>query len=169
MMPKFRPDILPVREIFKKSGFSGKTALVLSSWFGAGLLPVVPGTLGTVASVPLVLLLHVIGFWYQALAAVILIIVAIWASGKSRDLLGKDDPSVIVIDEVAGFVLTMCFLPISWISLASGFVMFRIFDIIKPYPVRDMERLAGGWGIVMDDVLAGIYAHLCVRVILFFR
>lgn len=167
-MPKFRPDTLPVREIFQKSDFSGKTALTLSSWFGTGLLPVVPGTLGTLASVPLVLLLHVIGFWYQALATVTLIIVAIWASGKSQDLLGKDDPSVVVIDEVAGFVLTMFFLPISWISLASGFVMFRIFDIIKPYPARDMERLAGGWGIVMDDVMAGIYAHLCVRLILFF-
>ena len=78
------------------------------------------------------------------------------------------DPSEVVIDEVAGFLLTMFLLPLSWLTLGLGFILFRVFDILKPYPIKQAEKLRGGLGIVMDDLVAGIYAHLCVRLILFF-
>ena len=99
---------------------------------------------------------------------VVVVVIAIWTAGRSQDLLGRNDPSEVVIDEVAGFLLTLFLLPCSWLSLGSGFVLFRLFDILKPYPVRQSESLRGGFGIVMDDLLAGLYAHLGVRILLFF-
>jgi phosphatidylglycerophosphatase A len=74
----------------------------------------------------------------------------------------------VVIDEVAGLLVTMFLVPLSWLALGLGFTLFRFFDILKPYPVRQAERLRGGLGIVMDDLLAGLYAHICLRIILFF-
>lgn len=77
------------------------------------------------------------------------------------------DPSEVVIDEVVGMMVTLAYLPWSFISIGLGFLLFRVFDIIKPPPARQLERLPGGWGIVMDDVVAGIYANLALRLILF--
>jgi len=74
----------------------------------------------------------------------------------------------VVIDEVAGFLVTMLLLPISFVNMGLGFILFRFFDIVKPWPVRQAERLKGGFGIVVDDLLAGVYAHLCLRGILVF-
>ena len=83
-------------------------------------------------------------------------------------LTGRNDPSEVVIDEVAGFFAATFFLPPSLLVMALGFVLFRFFDILKPYPIRRLEALKGGWGIVMDDLLAGLYANLGLRIILFF-
>lgn len=94
--------------------------------------------------------------------------VAIWTSDRSQKLLAQHDPSIVVIDEVAGFLLTMFILPFSWLNLGIGFVFFRFFDILKPYPIKRLERLKGGFGIVMDDLVAGIYALLGTKLILLF-
>jgi phosphatidylglycerophosphatase A len=166
-MIKFRSDNLPIRDVFRESGFSGKAALVLSTWFGCGLFPIAPGTFGTLAAVPLVLVLNKLGLWYSAVTLVIAVGISIWSAGLTQDLLGKDDPSAVVIDEVAGFLLAMTFLPFSWLVLGLGFVLFRIFDVFKPYPIRQLEGLSGGFGIVIDDLLAGLYTCACVRVALF--
>jgi len=99
-------------------------------------------------------------------ALVVVTVVAIWASDRTQELLGRTDPSEVVIDEVAGFLVTMLLLPTSWVNMGLGFVLFRFFDIAKPWPVRQAERLKGGFGIVVDDLLAGVYAHLCLRGIL---
>jgi phosphatidylglycerophosphatase A len=90
-------------------------------------------------------------------------VTAFWASHRTQELLGREDPSEVVIDEAAGFYVTLFLLPITWQSVALGFLLFRFFDIVKPWPVRQAERLKGGLGIVMDDLLAGVYAHLLVR------
>jgi phosphatidylglycerophosphatase A len=103
---------------------------------------------------------------YNAFALVIVIVVSIWAAGRYQKLSGQNDPPKVVIDEVAGFSLTMFLLPLSWPILGLGFVLFRFFDILKPYPIRHLERLKGGFGIVMDDLLAGLYTHLSLRIIL---
>jgi len=84
----------------------------------------------------------------------------------SRKLLLRDDPPEVVIDEAAGFVLAVFLLPPSWVYISAGFVLFRIFDILKPFPLRRVERLKGGLGIVLDDLLAGIYTVLCIRICL---
>ncbi|MCP4667281.1 MAG: phosphatidylglycerophosphatase A [Deltaproteobacteria bacterium] len=166
-MSTYQTDNLPLREAFGRTGFSGKIAIILSIWFGAGLFPGAPGTLGTLAALPLVLGMGYLGIWGSALALVMVIGLAIWASGRSQDLLNRSDPPEIVIDEVAGFLCTMFLLPLSWQNLVLGFALFRFFDILKPYPIRRLEWLRGGLGIVMDDLGAALYANLAVRMILF--
>jgi phosphatidylglycerophosphatase A len=166
-MSKSQSDNLSVLDIFRRSGFTKKTALALSTWFGTGLLPVAPGTFGTIATAPLILGLNILGIWYSVLALVSITAIAVWVSDVSQDLLDRKDPPEVVIDEVSGFLVTMFLLPHTWLALAMGFVLFRFFDIFKPYPVKKVEKFRGGFGIVMDDLLAGFYANLCVRMILF--
>ena len=157
-MLKARSDNLVILGIFRKSSFSEKTALVLSIWFGSGLLPVAPGTFGTLAAIPLILVLNNFGIWYSAFTLLTVVGVAVWSAGLTQDLLKKKDPSEVVIDEVAGFLLAMTLLPFSWLTLCLVFFLFRFFDILKPYPIKHLEELRGGFGIVMDDLLAGLYA-----------
>ena len=121
LMSKYRSDsLLLIKEVLGQSGFSGKAALVLSSWFGIGLFPVAPGTLGTLGAIPFVILLIDLGVLYKSLILVIFAAIAVWVSGRTQDLLKRHDPSVVVIDEVAGFFLTMFFLPFSWLTLWLG-------------------------------------------------
>jgi len=160
---------LLILDIFRKSGFSGKTALVLSTWFGSGCLPIAPGTFGTLAAVPLILVLNNFRIWYSAITLLIVVGIAVWSAGLTQDLLEKKDPSEIVIDEVAGFLLATALLPFSWLSFGLVFFLFRFFDILKPYPIKHLERLRGGIGIVMDDLLAGLYACAGTWVILLLR
>ena len=165
-MSQDQSDNLSVWNAFKRTGFYGKIALILATWFGIGLVPVVPGTFGTLAAVPLVLLLNYLGEWYGVFALVVITIVAIRVSDRTQELLGRTDPSEVVIDEVAGFLATMLLFPASLVNVGLGFILFRFFDIVKPWPVRQTERLKGGFGIVVDDLLAGVYAHLVLRGIL---
>ncbi|MBW1998788.1 MAG: phosphatidylglycerophosphatase A [Deltaproteobacteria bacterium] len=159
-------DNLSLRQAFQKADFWGKAALALSSWFCAGLLPKAPGTFGTLAGVPIVFFMNYLGVISGALFLILFMAVSLWASGVSHKLLGRNDPPEIVIDEIAGFLVTLSLLPLSWFTLISGFLLFRAFDILKPFPIKRLERLGGGAGIVLDDVLAGIYANLCLRVVI---
>ena len=167
-MSKDQSDNLSVLDAFGRAGFHGKIALILATWFGIGLAPVAPGTFGTLAALPFILLLNYFGEWYGVFALVVVTVAAIWSSDRTQELLGRTDPSQVVIDEVAGFLVTMFLLPFSLVNVGLGFMLFRFFDIIKPWPVRKAERLKGGFGIVVDDLLAGVCAHLCLRGILLF-
>ncbi len=168
MMHAFRSDNYAVREVFKRSGIAGKAALTLGLWFGAGLFPKAPGTFGTICAIPLIGLLHALGGPWEALGLAATVAAAVWASDMSRRLIGKPDPRVVVVDEVAGFALTMYLLPLSWVALVLGFVLFRAFDILKPYPIRLLEGVRGGAGIVLDDLGAGVYALLSTKILLIF-
>jgi phosphatidylglycerophosphatase A len=167
-MSKSRSDKFAIWSTFRESNFSGKISLILATWFGIGLLPVAPGTFGTIAAFPLVWGLAYCGTVSGVLIIVMGSAVAIWASARSEELLCDSDPSEIVIDEVVGFLLTLFLLPPSWLILGLGFILFRVFDILKPYPIKQAEKLRGGLGIVMDDLVAGFYAHVCVRLVLSF-
>jgi phosphatidylglycerophosphatase A len=169
LMSKSQSDSFSLQDIFRRSGFYGKTVLVVATWFGTGLVPVAPGTFGTLATVPLVSGLNQLGTIYKALGLAIIIAGAIWASGQYQALTGRADPREVVIDEVAGFSLTMLLLPFSWMTLGLGFAFFRLFDILKPYPMKKLEGLRGGVGIVIDDLVAAIYSFVCVRLILFLQ
>lgn len=155
-----------LRELWAQATNVDRAALVLSSWFGVGIIPVIPGTFGTLGAIPLILGLSLLGKWAGLIALVVLIVLGVWASGRTEKVLGRTDPSLVVIDEVAGFLVTLLLLPITWLTLLSGFVLFRLFDIFKPWPAGQAEALKGGWGIVADDLIAGLYAHLGVSVIL---
>jgi phosphatidylglycerophosphatase A len=168
-MSELQSDNLNLRESFEKADFVRKTALLLSSWFGAGLMPKLPGTFGTLVALPLVMVMIHLGGFYGALFLMIFIPIAIWSSGLTQRYLGRDDPREVVIDEVAGLLLTFFLLPFSWLILFLGFVLFRFFDILKPFPIGMLEKkISGGTGIVIDDFIAGVYANLCLRLFLLF-
>ena len=129
-------------------------------------MPRAPGTFGTLAAIPLAIAVNYLGAIYGAFSLVIFISVAVLTSGLSRKLMGREDPPEIVIDEAAGFSVTLFLLPLSWFSLSLGFLLFRLFDIFKPFPIRRLEKINGGIGIVLDDLLAGVYANLVLRLVL---
>jgi phosphatidylglycerophosphatase A len=135
-----------------------RVAWAIATWFGCGLVPLAPGTAGTLGAVPLYLLVARAGRPGVAAAAAIATLVGVWASSVVARDLGKKDPQVVVVDEVAGFLVTM--LPakeLGVLPIAAGFLLFRLLDVVKPWPVRALERLPSGWGIVLDDVGAGIF------------
>jgi phosphatidylglycerophosphatase A len=133
----------------------------------SGFLPKIPGTWGTFAAIPLVLLVHLGDGLTQAVTAVVFVMAAVWIAARAEVLLNSKDAGPIVIDEMVGFVFTLLWLPIGFPTVCLGFVLFRFFDIVKPPPTNILERrLPGGWGVVMDDVMAGIYANISLRILL---
>jgi phosphatidylglycerophosphatase A len=136
---------------------------VLGTWFGCGHVPYAPGTAGTLGAIPLYLALRPFGHAAVAFGALVLTGVGIWAANVIASELGQKDPQVIVIDEVAGVLVTLSVAPPTGVALAAGVLLFRIFDQTKPWPARAAEReLPGGWGIVLDDVAAGIWGAIGV-------
>jgi len=161
LMSNNQSDNLNILKAFKSANFVDKVALILSIWFGTGLFPGMPGTFGTAGAIPLYFLIDFLGAIYQALILLITIIVAIWSSHRSQCILGTVDPGAIVIDEVAGFLLSIIFIPFTLRNLIAGFFLFRFFDILKPPPIKKIEKkVKGGLGVVLDDLIAGFYAHL---------
>ena len=152
-------------ERFKNAGVLDKFALILSSWFGVAMMPVVPGTFGTLAALPFAIVIAHLSPVAGAYALFFFILLAIWVSERSARTLAKEDPAEVVIDEVVGLLITLFLLPATGFNLCLGFVLFRVFDILKPYPIRKLEKLGGGAGIVLDDLLAGVYGNVCLRLI----
>lgn len=135
-----------------------KVAHVLAVWFGCGHVPVAPGLAGTLGAIPLYLLLRPQGPAVIAAAAVVLTVVGIWAAERVARRLGGKDPQIICIDETAGVFVTWIAARPTLFGLLAGVVLFRLFDQTKPWPARMAERrLPGGWGIVLDDVAAGLW------------
>ncbi len=131
-----------------------------------GNIPLMPGTFGTLPGVLMCYLLSLLSPAAAALCAVALIVVATIISEISERVLEKKDPGCIVIDEVAGMVVTMMGIPFNWQTAVTGFILFRFFDMVKPPPVRQVQAsLTGGGGVVMDDVAAGILANILLRII----
>lgn len=136
--------------------------------FGSGLLPKMPGTWGTVAAIPIYLLIRNYPFWLYASLTFLLVVFSIYACDITARDIGVHDHPGIVIDEIVGFLLTMMAIPTSWPWIIAGFILFRIFDIWKPWPIRWLDQhIKGGLGIVVDDLLAAIYAWLVLQLILF--
>lgn len=131
-----------------------------------GYFPLVPGTIGTLAAIPLVLFLSCFSPLTYGIATIAVYFCGVWSSGIAETLFQRKDAPPIVIDEIVGFLITMFLVPkgIKYIILA--FFLFRFFDIIKPYPANFMnEKIKGGWGVIMDDVFAGLYANISIQVI----
>lgn len=144
-----------------------KTILFLSSACLLGKMPFAPGSFGTLAGLPVCWLLSGMDAWISFSLAALTIPVAIWIAGEAEKILGTKDPGAIVIDEFVGMVLTLAGLPFNAATAGLGFVLFRILDIAKPFPIRFLERkFKGGTGIVLDDVAAGIIANITLRIIL---
>ncbi len=138
--------------------FLDRLALCLSTWFGAGLLPLAPGTFGSLAGLPLAAAISLLELWLKTLVAVVFLALAVWSADIHSAVSGRRDPPQAVIDEVAGLIVSVSFFPFSWFNMTAGFILFRLFDIMKPPPIKAIEGLEGGIGIVGDDLVAGIYA-----------
>jgi phosphatidylglycerophosphatase A len=134
---------------------------VLASVFGAGYAPVASGTVGSFVTVVAVWLLPLTPLRI-AVALVVVILVGIWAGSRVERVLGKKDPGVIVIDEVAGMLLSVILLPRTIPVLITAFLLFRLFDIWKPFPARESQALTGGVGVMVDDLIAGFYTLILI-------
>jgi len=136
-------------------------ALLLATWFGCGYAPKGPGTAGSLGALLVAWPLRHQPPWFFAALASAVLAPAIWSAGSTALQTGKKDPQIVVIDEVVGQWIALAgasiYSPWAWIL---AFILFRLFDIWKPWPVRQLEGLPGGTGIVMDDVMAGVYAAL---------
>jgi phosphatidylglycerophosphatase A len=156
--------------------------------FGVGYLPLAPGTWGSIVGVLIYVFIaageanvtvsiitsgHQSGnltaafFAINTVVFLLFCLIGVWASGRSCELFGDKDPSKAVVDEVIGQIVVFFFVPfgISWPFILAGFILFRIFDIWKPYPINDLQSLPGGLGVCADDFLAGIYAGACLAII----
>lgn len=138
----------------------------LAFGFGSGLSPKAPGTVGTLAAIPLYLLLVQLPLTYYVLILVAATVAGVWLCGESARLLGVHDHGGIVWDEFVGFWLAMLMAPAGWVWIVVGFALFRLFDIWKPWPIRVIDRqVEGGLGIMLDDILAGVYALVVLQVL----
>lgn len=132
-------------------------ALFLAFGFGSGLSRKAPGTMGTLAALPVYWLFSQFGLMSYGVLTAIAIIAGIWICDSAANKLGEHDFGGIVWDEVAGFLVAMWWVPMAWETVLAGFALFRLFDIMKPWPIRWVDRrVSGGFGIMLDDVLAGM-------------
>ncbi len=140
----------------------------LALGFGSGLAPRAPGTFGTLAAIPVYLLFLQLPWLGYLLATLAAFALGVYLCGRTAAALGVHDHPGIVWDEVVGYLLTMAFAPPGWLWVLLGFVLFRLFDILKPWPIRVLDRsVHGGFGIMIDDVLAGLFAALVLAAIQF--
>jgi len=141
-----------------------KCVVLLATGCYAGYVPVASGTFGTLVAIPLCYLLSIVGPLEGILFIGAFGGVAVWISGEAEKVFKMKDSGLIVIDEMAGFLVTMFLIPWGWKNMVIGFFLFRLMDIAKPFPIRRLESTwPGGWGVVGDDVLAGVYANVILR------
>lgn len=136
---------------------------LLATGLGVGYSPFAPGTMGTLLAIPIYYFLSENPFPLYEITLAGFIFLAVWVSEKTGAIFEKKDDPRIVIDEMMGFFITMLWIPKTTLSIAIGFLLFRFFDIVKPPPIRLIERVRGGYGVVLDDVLAGVYANLLLQ------
>lgn len=147
------------------AGLLDRFAMALATGFGSGYSPLAPGTAGTAVGLALFVPLHRLAPRTQAIVTLVGFLVGIWASSRVARRVAKKDPGIVVFDEIVGIWATLLFLPFTPVTAVLGFLIFRLLDMIKPFPARQFEALPGGLGIMADDLMAGIYANLLLRVI----
>lgn len=143
----------------------------LALGFGAGLLKPAPGTWGTLVAIPLYagcMLIPAISIELYLLITFSMCLLGVYLCGKTARDVGAHDHGAIVWDEIAGYFITMIAVPFSWYAVLIGFILFRLFDIVKPWPIKLIDqKVHGGFGIMLDDVLAGLFACACLHIILY--
>jgi phosphatidylglycerophosphatase A len=136
---------------------------IMATWGGSGYSPFASGTVGTLAAIPFYLVLAPLSLPLYLVTLTAFIFLASWVSGRAEIIFGEQDSGKIVIDEVAGYLVTMTAIPLDWRYVLAGFFLFRFFDIVKIQPARWFDqKLKNGYGVVLDDVAAGLYAWLAL-------
>lgn len=142
-------------------------AVLLATVAYLGYFPVAPGTVGSAAG----LLLYLIVWWAQSPAVevgliLVVFVLGVWAGTTAERYFGGIDPGPVIIDEVLGMLVTLAFVPVGLTGALAGFLLFRIFDIAKPFPAGRLERLHGGLGVMADDAMAAVYANISLRLLI---
>lgn len=138
---------------------------LVASGFLTGYLPLAPGTAGSAFAAVIYWIIPVTNRWIWSLVTLLIFFVGVSVARDAAEVWGEDARR-IVVDEVAGFFMAMLFLPKTIFVVVLGFLLFRVLDIIKPFPAYRSQRLPGGWGIMADDAIAGLYTNLCLRIII---
>lgn len=132
-----------------------------------GYFPIAPGTIGSAAGLVVYLLVWWAGSPIVETALIVALFAAgVWAGTTAERYFGGIDPGPVVVDEVVGMLVTLAFIPVGWSGALAGFFLFRVFDVVKPWPARALERLHGGLGVMADDAMAAVYANLSLRLLL---
>jgi phosphatidylglycerophosphatase A len=144
---------------------SSRLAVFIATFGYVGYFPIAPGTAGSLAALALYAVVRWLGTPAAELVAIVaVLIIGVWAAHGTERALNRKDPGPVVIDEVLGMLMTLAFMPLSAWGIAAGFLLFRIFDVIKPFPAGRLEHLPGGFGIMADDAMAGVYGQIVMRV-----
>lgn len=144
-----------------------RLAVFIATAAYTGYFPFAPGTVGSAVG----LLVYLLVWWTRAPVVeagliIVLFAAGVWAGTTAERYFGGIDPGPIVLDEVVGMLITLAFIPVGWSGVVAGFLLFRAFDIVKPYPARALERLHGGLGVMADDAMAAIYANVSLRLVI---
>lgn len=144
-----------------------RLAVFLATVAYCGYFPIAPGTVGSAVG----LVVYLLVWWTRSPFVEVGLIVATfvigtWAATHAERYFGGIDPGPVVIDEVLGMLITLAFIPVGWTGALAGFVLFRVFDVIKPFPANRLETFHGGFGIMADDAMAGVYANLALRLLI---
>lgn len=141
-----------------------KTVVFISTGAYTGRVPFAPGTFGTLAGIPFIIIAWLLPESFTGIFTTLFIIASVYFADRASKILNDKDPKEVVIDEVAGYMVALSGITLSFSSLVAGFALFRFFDILKPWPVNAAEKkFTGGTGIVFDDLIAGVYANLILR------
>ncbi len=144
-----------------------RLAFAIATVFKAGYIPIAPGTVGSIIGLLVFWLIKdYTSFTIEMFVAAALFFAGVWASTIVEQVLERHDPGVVIVDEVVGMLVALMLLPPTITVMFLAFLLFRVFDIIKPYPARWCEQLSRGWGIMMDDVVAGLYVNVLIHIIL---
>jgi phosphatidylglycerophosphatase A len=145
---------------------SRRLALAIATVFGVGYAPIAPGTFGSAAGLLL--------WWWlprstpvQSAAILVIFVAGSWGGSVAERHFGRTDPGQVVADEVMGMLITLFLNPVGWLGALAGFLLFRVFDVIKPYPANRLEQLHGGIGVMADDAMAAVYANLALRALIY--
>jgi phosphatidylglycerophosphatase A len=142
-----------------------RLAVFIATFGYVGYFPIAPGTAGSLAALALYGLVRWVGTPGVELTTIVAVLIAgIWAAHGTERALNRKDPGPVVIDEVLGMLVTLAFMPLSIAGIVAGFILFRIFDVIKPFPAGRLEHLPGGFGIMADDAMAGVYGQILMRI-----
>ena len=148
-------------------GGAHRAGVLLATCGPVGYVPLAPGTAGSLVGLACYGAVRLLaGDWTQLALVAAVTGCGVWAATAAERHFGRSDPGYIVIDEVAGMLLTLLWLPVTWPGAAAGFLLFRLFDVVKPFPARRVERWRGGWGVMADDIAAAAYAHAALRILL---
>jgi len=144
-----------------------RLAFAIATVFKAGYIPIAPGTVGSIIGLLVFWLIKdYASFTIEMFVAAALFFAGVWASTIVEQVLERHDPGVVIVDEVVGMLVALMLLPPTITVMFLAFLLFRVFDIIKPYPARWCEQLSRGWGIMTDDIVAGLYVNVLIHIIL---